>query len=85
MDFNSKPTFIDTRWDTFEHHGIMKDFIDILHLRDSLALLDKYRIDHVLLRKSEPFCYLLERTPGWKVLRTEGSGNDQYELFARAR
>jgi hypothetical protein len=85
MDFNSKPTFIDTRWDTFEHHGIMKDFIDILHLQNSLALLDKYRIDHVLLRKSEPFCYLLERTPGWKVLRTEGSGNDQYELFARAR
>jgi hypothetical protein len=85
MDFNAKPTFIDTRWDTFEHHGIMKDFIDILHLQNSLALLDKYRVDHVLLRKSEPASYLLERTPGWKVLRTEGSGNDQYELFARTR
>src|ERR1700733_10192841 len=85
MDFNSKPTFIDTRWDTFEHHGIMKDFIDILHLQNSLGLLDKYHIDHVLLRKSEPLSYLLERTPGWKVLGTEGSGKDQYEFFARHR
>jgi hypothetical protein len=84
MDFNSKPTFIDTRWDTFEHHGIMKDFIAILHCENSLSLLDTYHIDHVLLRKSEPLSYLLERTPGWKVLGTEGSGADQYEFFARA-
>ena len=86
MDFYSKPTFIDTRWDTFEHHGIMKDFIDILHFKNSLALLDKYKIDHILLPKSEPITYLLERTPGWKVMRTEGSGEDgQYELFVRTK
>ncbi|HEY6490723.1 MAG: hypothetical protein WCC26_12890 [Terracidiphilus sp.] len=84
MDFNGKPTFIDTRWDTFEHHGVMKDFIDVFHSQNSLALLDKYRVDHVLLRKSEPICYWLERTPQWKVVRTEGTGkDDQYELFAR--
>jgi hypothetical protein len=85
MDFQSKSTFIDTRWDTFEHHGVMKDFIDILHLQNSLSLLDKYRIDHVLIRKTEPLSYLLERTPGWKVLRTEGSGESQYELFKRVQ
>jgi hypothetical protein len=84
MDFNSKPTFIDTRWDTFEHHGIMQDFIDTLHSHDSLKLLDKYRIDHVLLRKEEPLIYLLERTPGWKVVQIEGTGHDQYELIERA-
>ncbi len=84
MDFEGKPTFIDTRWDTFEHHGVMKDFIDILHSQNSLALLDKYRIDHVLLRKSEPLSYLLERIPGWKVVRSEGAGDNQYELFVRA-
>jgi hypothetical protein len=83
MDFDSKPTFIDTRWDTFEHHGIVKDFLDILHSHDSISLLDKYRIDHVLLRQEEPLTYLLERTPGWTVLNTEGTGHDQYELFAR--
>jgi hypothetical protein len=85
MDFNGRSTFIDTRWDTFEHHGVMKDYMDILHLQNSLALLDKYRIDHVLLRKSEPMSYLLEHTEGWKSIRTEGSGDNQYELFARSR
>jgi hypothetical protein len=83
MDFTGKPTFVDTRWDTFEHHGIMKDFIDVLHSRDSLSVLEKYHIDHVLLRQEEPFVYLLERTPGWKIVRKEGSGHDQYELLSR--
>jgi hypothetical protein len=85
MDFEGKPTFIDTRWDTFEHHGVMQDFIDILHFKNSLALLDKYKIDHVLLRKSEPLSYLLERIPGWKLVRSEGAGDSQYELFARGK
>lgn len=84
MDFMGKPTFVDTRWDTFEHHGIMQDFIDILHSRDSLKLLDKYKIDHVLLRQEEPLIYWLERTPGWKVVRQEGSGHEQYELMERS-
>ena len=72
MDFEGKPTFIDTRWDTFEHHGVMKDFIDVTRSQNSLALLDKYGIDHVLMRKSEPISYLLERIPGWKLVRSEG-------------
>lgn len=83
MDFEFKPTFIDTRWDIFEHHGVMKDFIDILRLHDSLNLLDKYRIDHVLLRQDEPLSYLLERTPGWTVLKKEGAEKYQYELLGR--
>jgi hypothetical protein len=83
MDFNSRPTFIDTRWDTFEHHGVMQDYIDILHSHDSLKLLDKYRIDHVFLRQEEGLVYLLERTPGWKVVGKEGTGHEQYELIQR--
>jgi hypothetical protein len=84
MDFDGKPTFIDTRWDIFEHHGVMSDFLDILHSHDSLRLLDKYGIDHVLLRQDEPLSYLLEHTQGWKIVRQEGEGHDQYTLFARA-
>jgi hypothetical protein len=83
IDFNGKPTFVDTRWDIFEHQGIMKDFIDIVRLQNSLSLLDKYRIDHVLLRQEDPLAYLLERTPAWKVVRKEGNERNQYELFAR--
>lgn len=83
MDFRSKPTFIDTRWDTFEHHGVMRDYLGIIRLQGSLDLLDKYKIDHVLTQKGAPISYLLEHTLGWKILRTEGSGSKQYELFAR--
>lgn len=83
MDFNSKPTFVDTRWDNFEHHGVMRDFVDIVRLRDTLNLMDKYRVDHVLFRQQEPLAYLLERTQGWKVVAKEGSGDNEYELFAR--
>ncbi|HTB97232.1 MAG TPA: hypothetical protein VK716_09510 [Terracidiphilus sp.] len=84
MDFERKPSFIDTRWDIFEHHGEMKDFINILRLQDSLNLLDKYQIDHVLVRQDESLAYLLEHSPGWVVTRQEGEGHDQYTLFARA-
>lgn len=84
MDFNSKPTFIDTRWDTFEHHGVFNDYLDIFRLRNALPLLEKYRIDHALLRKDEPLSYVLERTPGWTVVRSEGAEQDRYELFAKS-
>jgi hypothetical protein len=84
MDFNSKPTFIDTRWDIFEHHGIFMDYLDIFRIRNTVHLLDKYRIDHALLLKDQPLSYVLERTPGWSVVRTEGIGGDRYELFVRS-
>lgn len=83
MAFEGKPSFIDTRWDIFEHHGEMKDFISILRLNNSLALLDKNRIDHVFIRQDESLAYLLDHTAGWTVVRQEGSGHEQYTLFAR--
>jgi len=83
MNFQSKSTFIDSRFDTFDHHGVLRDYIDIMELRDSLNLMDKYRIDHVLLPQAMSLSYLLERTPGWTVLRREGTGGATFELFAR--
>ncbi|MGA8044351.1 MAG: hypothetical protein WCA37_16265 [Terracidiphilus sp.] len=83
MDMQGKPTFIDSRFDTFEHHGVFKDFLDISFVRDSLHLLDKYQIDHVLINKKTPLAYLLEHQPGWTVLRTEGKGDSTFELFGR--
>lgn len=83
MAFNGKPSFIDTRWDIFEHHGEMRDFIAMLRLNNSLCLLDKYKIDHVLIRQDEALAYLLDHTAGWTVVRQEGSDHDQYTLFAR--
>jgi hypothetical protein len=84
MDFYGKPTFIDSRFDTFEHHGVMKDFLDLMKLHESLRLLDQYRIDHVLVKKDEALAYLLERTPGWMVLSREGENTQACVLFARS-
>jgi len=83
FDFYGKPSFIDTRWDIFEHHGVMKDFIDILRVKNSLELLDKYQIDHVLVRQEAPLAYLLGRTPGWSLVRREGKEHNEYAFFAR--
>lgn len=83
MDFQSKPTFLDSRFDTFEHHGVLKDFLAISRLQDAFTLLDKYRVDHVLLQKKMGLPYFLEHTPGWTVLRREGTGDDEYDLLAR--
>lgn len=83
MDFEKKPTFVDTRWDTFEHHGILKDYLTVLRERDSVKILDKHQIDHVLMHYDQPFIYLLERSPEWRVVRTEGIGPNKYELLER--
>jgi hypothetical protein len=83
MDFNSKSPFVDTRWDTFEHHGELQDFLDITRFHELFKLLDKYRIDHVLVSEKWPLAFLLERTPGWRVERREGNGDDTYVLLAK--
>jgi hypothetical protein len=83
MDFNGKPTFLDSRFDTFEHHGVLQDFLDIFQVHDSLRLMEKYRVDHVLAKADSPLTYLLERTPGWVVVTREGKKSAECVLFAR--
>lgn len=61
------PVFIDSRVDIFEYAGILKDYLNVIHLHDSLAILDKYRIRYVLFERDAPLVYLLEHTPSWKV------------------
>jgi len=83
MDFSSKATFIDTRWDTFEHHGVMQDYLEIFRIQNSLPLLDKYRIDHVLVHKNEPLAYVLEHAAGWTIVQTESTAGDAYVLLLK--
>lgn len=84
MDFQGKPTFIDSRFDTFEHHGILKDFLDISRIRDTFQLLDKYKIDHILIWQNQPLVYLLNHSTEWKLARTEGTGDHTVVLYERA-
>ena len=61
------PVFLDSRADIFEHHGILADYLKATTLHDSLAILDRYQIDSVLLPPGEELVYLLKHTPGWGV------------------
>ncbi len=57
---------IDGRADIFVYNGVFNDFLRAMALKDSLAMLDKYRIDDVLIGAKEPMSYLLARNPAWQ-------------------
>jgi hypothetical protein len=84
MDFESKPAYIDSRFEIFEHRGILAEYLNITSLHDSLELLEKERIDHILITQSAPLAYLLDRTPGWRIQSRESAGDDVYLLYARS-
>jgi hypothetical protein len=63
----SIPVFVDSRVDIFEYNGTFKDYLDIIHIENTLALLDKYRIRYILFEPDTPLVYLVTHTGGWKV------------------
>jgi hypothetical protein len=83
MDFQGKPTFVDTRWDSFEHIGVMKDYLDIVSCREPLQGLARYRIDHVLIPKEVPLADVLMHSGGWRSARVEATSGGDVELFER--
>lgn len=84
MDFDSRSTFIDSRFEIFEHHGILQQYLQTTNLHDSLELLDKNRIDHILISQGMPLAYLLSHTSAWRVQSSEKAGDDVYLLYSRA-
>jgi hypothetical protein len=61
------PTFIDSRTDIFEHKGVLKDYLDVIGMKESLAILDRYRIQYVLFAPKEALSYLLKNNSKWKI------------------
>ncbi|MHB8302654.1 MAG: hypothetical protein ACYDC6_07455 [Acidobacteriaceae bacterium] len=61
------PVFIDSRVDVFERNGVFADYLDAVHLKGSLRILDKYKIRYVLFEKDAPLTYLLLQTDRWKI------------------
>lgn len=83
MSFQSKPDFIDSRFDIFEHKGVLADYLKTMYLLAPLEVFDQYHVDHVLVTETMPVSYLLKRTAGWTVVRREKTGKDIYVTFAR--
>lgn len=61
------PVFIDSRVDVFEHHGVFADYIHAVQLKDSLQILDQYKVRYVLFERNTPLTYFLAHVPGWKI------------------
>jgi hypothetical protein len=83
MAFQQKPSFMDSRYDSFEHIGVMAEYRSIVEGRDSLALLDKYHVDHALVKDTMPVTELLQRTSRWRVEMVEKAWEGNYLLFER--
>ena len=83
MAFHSKPSYIDSRFDTFEHHGEFADFLKVIYGIQTLEIFDKYRIDHVIMPEKTAPSYILARTPGWTLTRREKYEGGDFLTFAR--
>lgn len=62
------PVFVDSRVDIFEYSGVFADYLDIMGLKNSLALLAKHDIQYVVFAREKPLTYLLRNAPGWQVI-----------------
>lgn len=83
MTFQSKPVYIDSRFDIFEHQGVLADYLRAMYVVGPLEVFDKYRIDHVLMTDTSPASYMLKHTAGWTIVKREKTGDDIYVTFAR--
>ncbi len=83
MDFQGKPIFMDSRFDSFEHAGVMQEYQGMIQGRNTFPLFEKYRVDHALLKDEVPLADILQHTPGWRVVMREKAWEGNYLLFAR--
>ncbi|HVZ82885.1 MAG TPA: hypothetical protein VG893_04365 [Terracidiphilus sp.] len=83
MAFQHKPSFIDSRFDSFDQVGVMDEYGRIMAANDALELMKKYHVDHALVKDNQPIAYLLEHTAGWQVLMREKAWEGEYILFVK--
>jgi hypothetical protein len=83
MEWNTpqfKP-FIDGRADIFVYNGVFRDFLCATDAENAFEILDKYKIDYVLLPPRGPLAYLLRHSQEWRTLYSDSVS----ALFGRTR
>lgn len=63
-------SFVDGRA-IFVQNGTFDDCLSALTMREPINILDKYRIEYVLLQRTWPLAYLLGHSPGWRLIYTD--------------
>jgi hypothetical protein len=71
----------DSHTDIFEFHGVLADYLKTISSIDSLAVLDHYRIDCVLMNSDSQLVHPMKHTPGWRMQYSD----DESTLLIRAR
>ena len=61
--FESWTSLIDSRLDTFEHHGVLQNYLSAMSQVDPLQVLDRYKIDHVLVLEQQPLASTCSNAP----------------------
>ena len=64
-------TFIDGRADIFLYNNAFIDFLRATALNNSLEIMDKYKIDYILIPPEEPLSYLLKHGDGWQPIYSD--------------
>ncbi|MGA3055037.1 MAG: hypothetical protein ABSD63_12580 [Candidatus Korobacteraceae bacterium] len=62
---------IDTRTDIFIYNGVFDDYLRVAGNDHSFQILDRYKIDYVLLPPKRQLIYLLEQSPAWRPIYTD--------------
>jgi hypothetical protein len=62
---------IDTRTDIFIYNGVFDDYLRVTANDHPFQILDKYKIDYVLLSPQRPLTYLLEHSGSWRPIYTD--------------
>jgi hypothetical protein len=63
--------FIDGRADIFGLNGTFDEYHDATILKGTFETLDKHKIDYVLYNPNTPLAYLLDHTPGWRLIYSD--------------
>jgi hypothetical protein len=84
MAFEARPSLIDSRLDTFEHHGVLQNYLGAMNLSQPVEVLQNYRVDHALLLEGQPLAYLLQHTSGWTIQRRERTDAGAFLLFTNS-
>lgn len=82
LAFEGKPDFIDSRNDTFEHHGQLQDYTSASRSGQSIDVIDRNGIDHALLSEHSAIAIAL-MSRAWIVLEKEQCTGRTYVLLAR--
>ena len=71
--------FIDSRADIFVYNGVLDEVRKVNGLEDPFGVLDKYRIDYVLVQRQRPLAYVLNHSTDWRAVYSDRLA----QVFAR--